>query len=250
MVELDSRVTPAWEAVGGTHVGRKRKSNEDAFRVDSERGIFVVADGMGGHAAGEIASQIAADTALELLVGAVDDGRPAADSLHGVFEEAHRRISTCCTDEPATKGMGTTLTAAVLATSGAVTIGHIGDSRAYIYSGSGLTQLTVDHSWVQQEVDAGRLSPEASRTHPLSHILTRVLSSTDIPRPDLFTAQLRPGDLLLLCSDGLYNMVDPATLLGLLQLDLSPITLVDKLIVTANKNGGADNITVIVVRFA
>lgn len=250
MVELVSRVTLAWAAAGGTHVGRRRKGNEDAFRVDTERGIFIVADGMGGHAAGEIASRIAADTALELLIDAVDEGQPADGAQRRVFAEAHRRITSCCKDNPATKGMGTTLTTAVVAPSGALTVGHIGDSRAYLYSGGALAQITVDHSWVQQEVDAGRLSLEASRTHPLSHILTRVLSSTDLPNPDLVTARVQPGDLLLICSDGLYNMVDPPTLLGLLQLDLSPVALVDKLIVTANKKGGADNITVIAVLFS
>jgi PPM family protein phosphatase len=247
MVELVSRVTPAWQAVGGTHVGRRRKGNEDAFRVDTERGIFIVADGMGGHAAGEIASRIAADTALELLTAAMDEGRPVDDALRATFEEAQRRITTCCTDEPATKGMGTTLTTAVVSPVGVVTIGHIGDSRAYVYSKGAVTQLTIDHSWVQQEVDAGRLTLEASRSHPLSHILTRVLSSSDLARPDLVTSQLQPGDLLLLCSDGLYNMVDPASLLGFLQLDLAPAALVDQLIAAANKKGGADNITLIAV---
>lgn len=248
MVELVSRVTPVWDAVGGTHIGRRRKGNEDAFRVDSDRGIFIVADGMGGHAAGEIASSIAADTTLEILVRAVDDGLPFEEALQLAFREAHHRIVTCCSDDPATKGMGTTLTAALVSPAGAVTVGHIGDSRAYLFSGNELAQLTVDHSWVQQEVDAGRLAMPASRTHPLSHILTRVLSSTDLPDPDIFTAQLQRGDLLLLCSDGLYNMVEPESLEGILNLGLPPEALVERLIVAANKKGGVDNITVVALR--
>jgi PPM family protein phosphatase len=248
MVDLASRLTPAWDAVGGTHVGRRRKGNEDAFRVDLERGIFIVADGMGGHAAGEVASRIAADTTLEILVRAADDGMPADEALQLAFRESHHRIVTCCSDDPATKGMGTTLTAAVVSPGGAATIGHIGDSRAYVYSQGQVVQLTVDHSWVQQEVDAGRLSLDASRTHPLSHILTRVLSSTDLPHPDIFSAQLHSGDLLLLCSDGLYNMVEPEPMHRILELDLPPADLVDRLIVAANKKGGADNITVVALR--
>jgi len=214
-----------------------------------ERGIFVVADGMGGHAAGEVASRLAADTTIDILQGWRLDSEAAIESaLRTTFSEAHRRIVTCCEGDPATAGMGTTLTIAVLLPSGTLHLGHLGDSRVYLRSpGKPLQQLTHDHTWVQQEVDAGRLSPEEARTHPLSHILTKVLTAGEPPDPDLLVYPIRPGDRLLLCSDGLYNMVDEEILEQLLGADEPLPRIVEALVSTANQRGGADNITAIVV---
>lgn len=235
-----------WIAGAGSHRGRVRKTNEDWYHLDEERGIFIVADGMGGHAAGEVASRIAADTALEALRRA---GTANADTLRATFREARDRIADCCDGRPETRGMGTTLTVTLLETTGQLRVGHIGDSRLYRLRGGELHQLTRDHTWVQQEVDAGRLRPEEAPRHPFSHILNRVLTATDPSAPDVTTTRVESGDLLLLCSDGLYNMIDGQPLIDVLARDQhDPGTIVEGLISAANRRGGADNITAIVIR--
>ncbi len=235
----------AWEAAGGTHRGRVRKTNEDSIRLDAERGIFVVADGMGGHAAGEVASAIAADTSMELLTSATGT---AAAMLKDAFTLAHDRIVECCDGDARVTGMGTTLTIALMQNDGTVHVGHMGDSRLYVLSGDVLRQATQDHTWVQREVDAGRVTPENARTHRLSHILTRVLSAEEPAIPDIFSITAAPGDLLLLCSDGLHNMLEAYDILQILIEQESPAELAQKLIRAGNAAGGADNISVIVAR--
>ncbi|HUE95179.1 MAG TPA: protein phosphatase 2C domain-containing protein [Longimicrobiaceae bacterium] len=240
-------MTIGWVAAGASHVGRVRKGNEDTFRADAEAGIFVVADGMGGHAAGETASRLAADAARQALID-----RSSSDSadarLRHAFEAAHRRIVECCEGDPDTAGMGTTLTAAVLQRDGSLHIGHIGDSRMYHLRGELLRQLTHDHTWVQRELDGGRLKPEDARLHPLSHILSRVLSSDEPDTPDVSTATVQPGDLLLLCTDGLHNLLDAQALLAVLMQPTDPADTCKRLIAAANRGGGHDNVTAIVVR--
>ena len=240
----------AWEAAGGSDVGRVRRNNEDAFRLDAQRGVFLVADGMGGHAAGEVASALAADTALELLSAAA--AAPGADALPAAlgdaFHLAHRRIRDCCAAEPRNRGMGTTLTALVLRPDLSCHVGHIGDSRLYRLRGGRLEQLTRDHTWVQREVDAGRLAPAAARSHHLSHILTRVLSDDLDPEPDLLSGSCAPGDLLLLASDGLYNLLPDPAIARLLGEEGPLPDRVQALLDAANAAGGVDNVTVVLVR--
>lgn len=146
--------------------------------------------------------------------------------------------------------MGTTLTALALATDDrSFTIAHIGDSRAYLYRQGALTQLTADHTWVQQQVDAGLLTPEEARRHPLASMLTRALGISDDPEVDIIHGELEPGDLILLCSDGLTGMVDDAELAAILARDDLPLDgLARELTAAANRNGGMDNITAILIR--
>ncbi len=241
----------AWEAAGQTDTGRVRHGNEDAFLLDPARGIFLVADGMGGHAAGEIASSLAASTAAEVLSRAVDSGHGGdalLEALREAFHAAQERIARCCRDRPRTRGMGTTLTVCLLTPDGTCRLGHVGDSRAYRLRHGEFEQLTVDHTWVQREVDAGRLPPTATHRHPLSHVLTRVLIAEVREDPDLLTLTLQPDDLLLLASDGLTGMLEEAEIASLLaqRLPLSELTQV--LIAEANARGGVDNITVVLVR--
>jgi PPM family protein phosphatase len=246
-------VTIRWEAAGATHVGRVRRDNEDTFRIDEPRGIFLVADGMGGHAAGEIASELAADSVLEVLRGAGDpdvEGEGVEGCLKRAFDAAHRRIVECCSSDPKTAGMGTTLTAAVLDSAGRVWIGHIGDSRLYHLSGGSLRQLTRDHTWVEQELEAGRISAEAAESHPFSHILTRVLTAEEPGDPDVGSYPIGAGDALLLCSDGLHNMLQGQSLLDILLAEQPTPEVVRRLIQAANRRGGRDNITVIVIRIS
>ena len=238
-------MTIAWEVAGGTHRGRVRKSNEDSIRLDAERGIFLVADGMGGHAAGEVASAIAADSSMEVLTAAAP-GDPTG--LKEAFALARQRIIECCNGDERVVGMGTTLTITRLQRDGSVDVGHIGDSRLYVLSGEVLKQATQDHTWVQRELDAGRITPESARTHRLSHILTRVLSAEEPAIPDVFRINVVPGDVLLLCSDGLHNMLDAYGILQILLDGASPAELAQALIDAANRQGGADNISVIVIR--
>jgi protein phosphatase len=240
-----------WEVAGGSDVGRLRKGNEDTLRIDAERGIFLVADGMGGHAAGEIASDLAARVMEESLVRAVDSGaddEALLQALGGGFQAAYDAIRACCEASPQTRGMGTTLTTCVVDRSGMGRIGHIGDSRLYRLRAGILEQLTHDHTWVQREVDAGRLSADAARTHPLSHIVTRVLSEDLEPDNDLLSTALAPGDLLLLATDGLYNMVPDDGIAEILSLPDPLPDITNRLIDAANAAGGVDNVTVVVVR--
>lgn len=242
-------MTVAWEVAGASDVGQVRSGNEDAFRIDAVAGIFLVADGMGGHAAGEIASALAADAVVDTLRPRPEISTDEIeDDLIAAFDEAHRRIVECCNGDPRTRGMGTTLTAAALRPTGDLHIAHIGDSRIYLQRGDDLLQVTQDHTWVQQEVDAGRIAPESAQSHPLGHILTRVLTADEPASPDLYRGMVHSGDILLLCSDGLYNMVEGQTLRDLLTADQTPAAIVDRLLATANRRGGPDNITAIVVR--
>jgi PPM family protein phosphatase len=241
-------VTIAWRAAGLSDTGRVRRGNEDAFRTSPDLGIFIVADGMGGHAAGEVASRLAADAALEILGCAPLSGQSdVEDALRSAFHEAYRRILEFSDNDSATRGMGTTLTIAVLSPTGALHVGHLGDSRIYQLSGTTLRQLTHDHTWVQQEVDAGRVAAEAARSHPFSHILTKVLTADDPPVPDIATRHVNPRDRLLLCSDGLYNMLEGQVILELLSREQPLPDIANALVEAANASGGADNITVVVV---
>lgn len=239
-----------WQAAGATHVGRVRKGNEDAFLVDSERGVFLVADGMGGHAAGEIASAIAAQTVGGALVEGVDRGLDA-DALAQIMVQAFRTADQAIADHvaqnPTTLGMGTTVTACVLCTDGTYRMGHIGDSRAYLMRGGRLAQVTTDHTWVQREVDEGRLTPSGARRHRLSHILSRALGAEPSDDPDVLSGQLLPGDLLLLCSDGLTGMLTDRMIGKVLPLDIRLADRVAELIRGANERGGKDNITAVLV---
>lgn len=240
-----------WDSAALSDRGRMRAGNEDAFLARPDHGLFAVADGMGGHAAGEVASELAADTALQRLARAVDGGAAddeLADALADGFAAAHRAICTCCTDDPRTRGMGTTLTVCVLNPAGTFRAGHIGDSRLYRMRAGLLDQLSHDHTWVQREVDAGRLTREAARRHPLSHIVSRVLSEDLPPDADLLEGSLLPGDLLLLATDGLYNMLEDGAIAELMAGGADLPARAAALVAAANRAGGADNITVVLIR--
>jgi protein phosphatase len=239
-----------WRAVGGTHVGRVRKGNEDAFLVDEERGVFLVADGMGGHVAGEIASDIAKRSVGGTLLEGVDRGLAADDLAHSMvdsFRVADLAIAEHVAANPETEGMGTTVTAIVICTDGTYRMGHIGDSRAYLLRDGQLAQISKDHTWVQREVDEGRLTPSAARKHPYSHILTRALGADPSDAPDLQAGQLEAGDLLLLCSDGLTGMVTDRNLERIMRTPGISEERIEEMIALANKRGGRDNITAVIV---
>lgn len=238
-------------AVGAsTDVGMIRQGNEDNFfaEADERRGVFVVADGMGGHAAGEVASEMAVQIIARHLLAlgsAVDDG---ADSLiTRAMQDANRAIFERMLAETDKQGMGTTASVMVLSDKGYL-IGQIGDSRVYLLRDGALTQITKDHSYVQEQVDAGLLTPEQARYHPYSNVITRCVGASDQVEADLYTGPVRVGDVFLLASDGLTGMVDDRRLQALLLARSGPGRIVDSLIAEANGRGGLDNITAIVVQ--
>lgn len=213
-----------------------------------ERGIFVVADGMGGHAAGEVASEMAVrSVARELgsLKGLADNA--VADRMRTAIQTANGAIFQRTLTEHDKRGMGTTVTSLVLF-SGRFLIGQVGDSRGYLLRDGKLLQLTKDHSYVQEQVDAGYLTPEQARTHPYSNVITRCVGANSDVIPDIYVGTVRPSDLFLLASDGLTGMLEDHELEQVLLDGDMPQHQVDALIDSANRHGGLDNITAIVVR--
>lgn len=238
-------------AVGAsTDVGMIRQGNEDNFfaEADERRGVFVVADGMGGHAAGEVASEMAVQIIarhLLALTSSVDEG--ANTLVSKAMQDANRAIFERMLAETDKQGMGTTASVMVLSDKGYL-IGQIGDSRVYLLRDGGLTQITKDHSYVQEQVDAGLLTPEQARYHPYSNVITRCVGASDQVEADIYTGEARVGDVFLLASDGLTGMVDDRRLQALLLARSGPGRIVDSLIAEANGRGGLDNITAIVIQ--
>ena len=233
-----------------TDVGMIRSGNEDNFAVDlsESRGVFMVADGMGGHAAGEVASEMAVQIVVRELhavqdLAAADAGKKLSAALIHANRSIHDRTIT----EVDKQGMGTT--ASVLMVSGArYLIGQVGDSRVYLLRDGALTQLTKDHSYVQEQVDLGNLTPEQARYHPYSNVITRCVGASPEVEPDVYTGEVKVGDVFLVASDGLTGMVDDRRLQQLLMARTIPERKVAALISEANGRGGLDNITAIVVQ--
>ena len=229
-----------------------RSGNEDSFAVDAdlERGLFIVADGMGGHAAGEVASEMAVQILQRELTDLRDiEDAAAGERVSGALKRANKAIHDRTIAEVDKQGMGTT--ASVLVVAGRrYLIGQVGDSRVYLLRDGALRQLTKDHSYVQEQVDAGFLTPEQARYHPYSNVITRCVGASPEVEPDVYTGEVRVGDLFLVASDGLTGMVDDRRLQQLLLARVAPERLVHLLISEANGRGGLDNITAIVVQVA
>jgi serine/threonine protein phosphatase PrpC len=243
---LDARVR--FTCAGRTDVGVVRSGNEDNYLVVPDRAVFIVADGMGGHAAGEVASEMAVRIIAQELgdVRELDDVM-AAQRIREAIREANAAIFDRTLTEHDKRGMGTTAT--TLAFLGPrYLIGQVGDSRAYMLRDGYLLQLTKDHSYVQEQVDAGYLTPEDARTHPYSNVITRCVGANEDVIPDTYVGTLRAGDVFLLASDGLTGMIDDPRLHQILQSSREPQELAEKLVSEANRLGGLDNITVIIVR--
>lgn len=240
-----------WEAAGASDVGRVRRGNEDALFLDEEKGVFLVADGMGGHAAGEVASGIAAELAGRLLAGTAQAGADDAAVFAALGEAVSRTHAELVRHEgahPETRGMGTTLTALHITPAARFQLGHVGDSRAYLLREGELSQLTVDHTWVQEEVAGGRLTPAAAARHQMAHVLTRVLSTDVKEQPDLIAGNSRSGDVFLLATDGLTGMLDDDEIAAILRENAPLGETAEALIAAANQAGGTDNITAVMVR--
>ena len=237
--------------------GRVRTNNEDRYcallppnTLPGVGGVLAVADGVGGHQAGEVASQMAID-GIAAFLGRASRMAEAQDGdrlplLHSVVTLINRQVFEAASQSQSGSGMGTTLSVAMIE-GNTVWIGHVGDSRVYLYRDRRLSRLTPDHSWVGEEVARGAMTPQEAETHPRRNILTRAVGIAQEVEPATIRADLLPGDSLLLCSDGLYGMVTEdriAAVLGAKPPDEAADVLVDM----ANTAGGTDNVTVIVAQ--
>jgi serine/threonine protein phosphatase PrpC len=223
-----------------TDTGRRRTRNEDAYVFEPP--LFAIADGMGGARAGEVAAGIAA--------AALRDGRRAVideASLEASIEEANRRVWERSVADPSTAGMGTTVTVALVdAADAEIVFGHVGDSRAYRLRSDVLEQITTDHSLVAELVESGVLTPEEAERHPQRSAITRAVGTESAIEADVFRVPAEPGDLVLLCSDGLTDMLSEDEIASaLLEADRDPEAAAQRLVAAANARGGEDNITVV-----
>jgi len=227
-----------------SHTGKVRSNNQDSGY--SGANLFVVADGMGGHAGGDVASSIAIQR-MEPLDQAYASTDDAQASLQAAATTAANDLIRAAKERPELAGLGTTLSAVIMVDDYAV-IGHIGDSRIYLYRDDALTQITTDHTFVQRLVDSGRITPEEARYHPRRSVLMRVLSDMDAdPELDMFVMHTQPGDRWLLCSDGLSGVVDETHILKAMRLGLAPGRTADNLLKQALDGGAPDNVTIVIV---
>ena len=234
------------EYAGSTDIGKRRSVNEDSFVTEPP--LFVVADGLGGHQAGEVASSRATGVIVSTLRSLLDTGMPVEEALAESIRAANREVFSMSRVNGALAGMGTTITAAYFG-DGELVIAHVGDSRAYLLDDEGLRQLTHDHTYVQHLVDIGELTPEELQIHPMKSALTRAVGTTSSVSPDVYRIGLPARGTLLLCTDGLTATVADEDIREVLAESHDPKTAVERLIALANERGGPDNITVIVVSF-
>jgi len=233
-------------AAGHTDPGRVRSSNEDAYFIGDS--IFAVADGMGGHVAGEVASATALGPLEEIDAKVYPDGATAIHALEEAIQQANVEVVTKAQDRPEYEGMGTTLTA-LMFEGQRIHFAHVGDSRAYLLREGQFNQLTRDHTFVQQLVEEGRISEEEAAVHPRRSVITRAIGVTEQIDVDVMTLDLEQGDQLLLCSDGLTGVVADEEIAGILSDLDQPARTVERLVQAANHAGGPDNITAVLLRW-
>ena len=236
-------------AAARTDVGLRRRGNEDRYAMVPQLGLYLVADGMGGHTAGQLASQLAAEGALRAIETLQGGGVSLTEKLRHAVACANREIYTHAQAQPELAGMGTTLVG-LLAGEGRAALAHVGDSRAYLVRQGRIRLLTDDHSLVGELVRRREISEADARDHPHRHVLTRALGVRRSVEPDLAELTPEPGDVFVLCSDGLTNLVrdeEIGTAVTRPQGDLQEIC--DELVDLANQRGGEDNTTVVLVRY-
>lgn len=243
-----------------SHPGLRREENEDSYSTRDDLALFMVADGMGGHAAGEIASRLAVDT----IVAFVSDTRDAdinrtwpfpydhalsldGNRLKAAFRLANRKLGSAVDANDTLRGMATTA-AAVLFGHGAPTVAHVGDSRVYLLRDGVLKQVTQDHSWVSEQVRAGVMTERDARRHPWRNVVTRALAGGDDPEIDVADVDVKNGDRMLLCSDGLHGVVAPDQLEAIVRKGKPLAETCQLLVDAANAAGGPDNITVVMLQ--
>jgi protein phosphatase len=245
-------------AFGVTSVGRKRTNNEDAFAIVDAHQLFVVADGMGGHSAGEVAAQLAVQHILAFFEEHGKDEDTTwpfpyddrfsfpANKLRTAIALANERIQAYAGEHPESRGMGTTVVAA-LSSGDRLVISHVGDSRAYLLRDGSLRGLTADHSWVSEQVRMGFLKEAEAANHPLRNVITKALGTREQAEADLQEVEILVGDRLLLCSDGLNSMATDAEIEAVLIKKPAIEKACHALVDLANDKGGEDNITVVLI---
>lgn len=221
-----------------THKGKVRTNNQDSLLIAQR--LYGVADGMGGHKGGETASRMA----VEVLKSALENKAPEEKTLRMAVDAANRRIFSTASESESLNGMGTTLTF-LWEGEEQLLIGHVGDSRAYRLREGELEQITPDHSMVAELVRKNVITPEMAKTHPYRNIITRAVGIDPVVETDVFTADKKPGDLWLICSDGLYNMVEDERISSILT-EMDEKTAADRLMELALENGGTDNISFVI----
>ena len=244
-----------------TDPGLRRSKNEDSYCANSELGLFVVADGMGGHAGGEVASELAVEEIQNVIRSTArlgpQDTWPApldpavgtdGNRLRAGFDEANRRIARQAETAEDLRGMATTAVAILARVGdGRAALAHVGDSRAYLYRGGSLSRLTHDHSWVEEQMRAGLLTAEAAREHPWRNIVTRALSGATDLDVDVAEVKLELGDRLLLCSDGLSTVLTDQEIVEVVSTAEDLQVGCDELVSRANAGGGPDNVTTLLL---
>jgi PPM family protein phosphatase len=247
-------------SAGKTDTGRKRQGNEDSIGLFDGLGLYVVADGMGGHAAGEVASRVAVEAVRDSVKeshiarvttpasgAAVEED--AGRKLLLAIERANSEVLRQSASDPNLNGMGTTVVAALLS-GDALSLAHVGDSRIYLFRGGELKRLTRDHSMVEDMVAAGQITALQARTHPFRNVVTRALGTKEAVEPGISRLVPKPGDVVLLCSDGLTGMLEDAAIAEVLGANAgSPFSSAEALVKAANEAGGDDNISVVLLKF-
>lgn len=238
-------------------IGRLRKLNEDYcgcyFKDDSNLSLFVLADGMGGHNAGEIASKISVETILSTAVAFINSNQEHLEEAQikklsvDAIKSANEQVVTLAKCNTSMQGMGTTIVTAAI-WDNRVCIAHVGDSRAYFISNNTIWQLTVDHSYVEELVKRGMISREEAKYHPDRNMITRAVGVEDSVEVDVDVIGIGPGDAILLCSDGLTNLMDEQSILEVFLKEKNAEDICNTLLAEANHRGGHDNITAIVIR--
>ncbi|MEO5926101.1 MAG: Stp1/IreP family PP2C-type Ser/Thr phosphatase [Bryobacteraceae bacterium] len=236
------------EAFGASDPGCVRTNNEDSYLVVPDTGLYLVADGMGGAAAGETASRIATDTLQEILEEEADEGMNPT-KLVTAFHEANRRIKAAALQDSKLEGMGTTLVTAVKF-GDQMLVASVGDSRAYNYENGAISQITEDQSWVNEIGRRLGLPEDTLKTHPMRHVLTMALGVSEQLKVNLYTVTIAVGALMLICSDGLYNVVTDPEIAQVLNSGGSLERRTKLLIDTARAHGAPDNVTVVLVQHA
>jgi protein phosphatase len=231
-----------------THVGQRRETNQD-YMYTSETAVgnlpdlFLVADGMGGHAAGDFASRYTVESIVS-FIGNSDETEPVALLKDAIIYANSALIGEADAD-PAKAGMGTTIVAATVI-DGTLYVANVGDSRLYIVNGRDITQITKDHSLVEEMVSIGEMDREDARVHPDKNIITRAVGVFDDIPVDVFELSLKPDDLILMCTDGLTNMVEDEEIRRIIMGQRDLVEMAQTLVARANENGGKDNITVVI----
>jgi protein phosphatase len=236
-------------AIGTTDVGRRRSNNEDAFLVMPEAGLFCVADGLGGHASGEVASRLAVEEMASQLAVEAPDGAAAADRLVEAMQAANRRIHRNASGGGQLTGMGTTLVAALFPERGPLVVGHAGDSRAYLFRDGGLRRLTEDHSLLSRFIRTQNPSAEEIEAFPHKNVISRALGMQETLEVEVTLVDVRAGDVILLCCDGLHGMLSDAAIADVLRAEGEEILRANQALVDAAiAAGGGDNVTSVLVQ--